>query len=93
MAFKYQKERRTKEEKELLKWNKRHFSLFHRCSPLDPQKKTSKNVADTTFNEYKSIVNGLIKTISEKIFYKLHLTKILRKICIHNVACKELGHN
>ena len=27
--------------------------------------------------EYKSIANGLIKTISGKTLYKLHLTKIV----------------
>ena len=29
--------------------------------------------------EYKSIVNGLIKNISDKALYKLHLTKALKK--------------
>ena len=29
--------------------------------------------------EYKSIINGLIKKISDKTSYKLHLTKILKK--------------
>ena len=29
--------------------------------------------------EYKSIVNGLLKTISDRTLYKLHLTKILQK--------------
>ena len=44
--------------------------------------------------EYKSIVNGLLKTISDKTLYKLHLTKILKSYeDLHNVVCKELGHN
>ena len=30
--------------------------------------------------EYKSIVNSLIKTISDETLYKLYLTKILKKI-------------
>ena len=29
--------------------------------------------------EYKSIVNGLIKNISDKALYKLHLRKALKK--------------
>ena len=58
--------------------------------------------------EYKSIVNGLIKTISDKFktLQKLHLIKILRQIFFdhhpvtykfdenfHDVAFKEQGHN
>ena len=38
----------SKERKELSRWNKKHSSLFHKCFLLDI-KKTSKNVADTTF--------------------------------------------
>ena len=37
----------SQEQKELSKWNKKHFFLFHTCSLLDI-KQTSKNVADTT---------------------------------------------
>ena len=29
--------------------------------------------------EYKSIVNDLIKTISDQTLYKLHLTKVLKE--------------
>ena len=47
--------------------------------------------------EYKSIVNGLIKTISDKTLYKLHLTNIFKKslphYILHSVVCKELGYN
>ena len=36
--------------KVLLKWKKKHFTLFHKCSLLDLQKQTGKNVVDTTFH-------------------------------------------
>ena len=32
----------SQERKELLKWNKKHFSLFHKCSLLDIQNKLAK---------------------------------------------------
>ena len=34
--------------------------------------------------EYKSIVSGLIKTISDMTLYRLHLTKILQKNVFHH---------
>ena len=40
--------------------------------------------------EYKSIVNGFIKTISDKILYKLHLTKILDTLL--SVGNKKVTH-
>ena len=46
----------SQEQKELLKWNKKHFSLFHKCSFLDIKKQTSKNLADTTFKHIPYIV-------------------------------------
>ena len=39
------------EQKELSKCNKKHFFLFHKCSLLHIQNKTSKSVADTTFKK------------------------------------------
>ena len=42
----------SQEQKELSKWNKKHFSLFDKHSPLELQKKTSKNKGDTTFNQF-----------------------------------------
>ena len=39
----------SQERKELSRWNKEHFSLFHKSS-LRHTKQTSKNVADATFN-------------------------------------------
>ena len=38
----------SQKRKELSKWNKKHFSLFQKCSLLD-KKQTGKNVADLTF--------------------------------------------
>ena len=54
--------------------------------------------------EYKSIVNGLIKTISDKTSHKLHITKTLKKDFFTNILLqdiktytmlfvKALGHN
>ena len=40
----------SQEGKELSKWNKKYFSLFHKCSPLHLQK-NSKNVAEISFIE------------------------------------------
>ena len=40
----------SRERKELLKWNEKHFSQFDKFSRLD-LKQTSKNVADTTFKD------------------------------------------
>ena len=36
--FKFE-EQKSQEQKELLKWNKKHFSLFQQCSPSDLQNK------------------------------------------------------
>ena len=34
----------------VFKVKKKHFTLFHKCSLLDLQKQTGKNVVDTTFH-------------------------------------------
>ena len=48
LNIKNSKIRISREWKEFLKWNKKHFLQFHDCSLWD-LKKTSKNVVDTTF--------------------------------------------
>ena len=39
----------SQEQNQLSKWNKKHFSLFHKWHTIQ----TSKNVADTTFNPFQ----------------------------------------
>ena len=45
----------SQQRKELLKWNKKLFPLFLKCS-FRNTKQTSKNVANTTF-QHKEIIN------------------------------------
>ena len=52
----------SQERKERSKWNKKHFSLFHKCSAsLRLEKQTNKNVAVTTFNRLSKEVFILFK--------------------------------
>ena len=49
----------SQEQKELSKWNKKHFAFFYKSSLSDIQNKLySKNVADTTFKTY---TNKIVK--------------------------------
>ena len=43
----------SQEQKELSKWNKKHFSLFHKSSRHTKQ--TSNNVTDATFKNWQSL--------------------------------------
>ena len=52
----------SQEWKELSKWNKKHFSLFHGSSLLDIQ---SKNVVNTIFK-------GHIKIFALTLYYEIH---------------------
>ena len=67
----------SQERKELLKWNKKHFSLFHKSSFFRHTKQTSKNVVDTTFKP-------LLFPCLSKIFLiqKFFLLKNFRVYCI-----------
>ena len=44
----------SQQQKELSKWNKKHFSLFHQVLSWRHTKEISKNVADTTFKCHPS---------------------------------------
>ena len=67
----------SQEGKELSKWSKKHFSLFHKYS-LRHAKQTSKNVADTTFKKYKQAIHYTYFSFSRHYVYIVtDLIKIL----------------
>ena len=56
----------SQEWKELLKWNKKHLSLFHKCLSLDLQQ-TSENVADTTFKKKEVCLHMRLYKLPESV--------------------------
>ena len=75
----------SEERNKLSKWNKKHFSLFHKCC-FRYTKQISKNVADTTFNkEYKSSISNIIN--SYLFLFSIFLNQLITAVVSFHCCC------
>ena len=81
----------SQKQKELPKWNKKHFTLCHKCSLLDLTKQNSKNAAYKTFKLQLFIFWKFSVLCHNNKNYLVELTESLLMV-IDRLKMKQTSH-